>query len=169
MSPWSALKICYGGGNLARKLTLMIHVSQYVQGDNDVSSYFDKLSTYWQELDAIKKVKSCASSGMCICCKEFDDDVQEEIVVKFLLGLNDGFAIVRLNIFTMSQVPNIDKMFDMVKLEESQRNTKKDVSIKSSALYGNVGGCGRFNNVGRGGFGRGRPMVQCSNCQMPRH
>lgn len=68
ISAWNSLMIQYGGTNLVRKSVLMTQISGCTQGDSDAATYFDRLSNFWQELDAVKKVKSCISIGMCACC-----------------------------------------------------------------------------------------------------
>lgn len=69
-------------------------------------------------------MSSCASTEISVCCKEFAEEVEEDRVVKFLVRLNYSFIVVRSNIFAMNHVPNIDRVYEMVTQEESQRNTK---------------------------------------------
>lgn len=55
--------------------------------------------------------------------------LQEEKVVRFLIGVNDNFAVVSSNIFTKDQVPHMDKVFEMISHEESQRNAKRSPQV----------------------------------------
>lgn len=171
MTAWNSLRIRYGGTNLARKSVLTTEISNCVQGDKDVATFFDKLSKYWEELDSIKRVKSCVAIGSCSCCQESDDEAMEDRVVKFLVGLNDSFGVVRSNIFAKEEVPHIDKVYEIVSQEELQRSAKGSVTIVASAMYGSNGVQSRQNNGGRIGNGaaRGRPRVQCSHCHMLGH
>lgn len=145
-------------------------IGNCVQGDSNVSAYYDKLSRLWEDLDSIKDVRSCSATGFCKCCQETENEVKVDRVVRFLIGLNDSFGVVRSNIFAKEKVPNIDKVFEMVLQEEAQRNAKKGVQTESSALYGAQGrssnGAGRGNN---NGAGRGRGKFQCSHCRMLGH
>lgn len=70
----------------ARKIVKMTQISNLSQGDGDIASYYDKLSKYWEEFDAIKKIKSYDDAETCICCKESDEETQEDKAVKFLMG-----------------------------------------------------------------------------------
>lgn len=115
MTAWTILKTRYGGTNLARKSVLLTKIGNCVQGSSTVSPYFDHLCKYWEKVDAMKKLKSCSSTGICTCCLEADDEIQEDRVVKFLIGLNEEFSAVKSNIFAMKQVPKMDIVFDMVK------------------------------------------------------
>lgn len=178
MAAWESLKVRYGGTNLARKSVLITEISNCVQGDSDVGTYFDKLSKYWEDLDSIKKIRSCTVLDHCACCQETENEVREERVVRFLIGLNDSFGVVRSNIFAKDEVPNIDKVYEIISQEEAQRNAKRGVSNEASALYGaginnnnNYGVQGRINNNAKAGngAGRGKPKIQCSYCKMLGH
>lgn len=176
MIAWNSLRIRYGGSNLARKLVLTTEINNCVQGDNDVATYYDKLSKYWEELDSIKRVRSCSSIGFCACCHETEDEVKEDRVVKNLVGLNDSFGVVRSNIFAKEEVLHIDKVYEMISQEETQRSAKRGVHIETPAMYGAGhngynGMQGKQNNVGRmrSGTSRGKLRVQCSHCQMLGH
>lgn len=105
-----------------------------------------------------------------------DEEEQENRVVKFLMGLNDGYNVIRSNIFAMKQVPGIDVVYDMVFQEETQRKEGMSAHIESAAMYGNVKqwnyNTRESHNPPRGGgrrFNNDRDKVVCSHCHLPGH
>lgn len=109
----------YSGTNVARKSVPLTKISNCAQGELSIEAYFDKLNKYLEEYDSIRKDGSCPQDGACACCTIIDEEQQENRVVKFLMRLNDGYGVVRSNIFAMRQVPRIDVVYDMVCQEET--------------------------------------------------
>lgn len=100
------------------KVSIADKIGSFVQGNSDVTAYFDKLCRLWDEVDAMKIFKPCHSDGSCV---ETDKEIEEERIVKFLIGLSEDFNVVKSNVFATKQVSSIDVVFDMVTREEVQK------------------------------------------------
>lgn len=77
--------------NRPRIFQLWLELSNLVQDQQLVTTYFAKLKTLWNELAS--HCPSC-SCGKCSCegVKDLNDHFQTEHVMTFLMGLNDSFA-----------------------------------------------------------------------------
>ncbi|CAM8993843.1 unnamed protein product [Rhodiola kirilowii] len=188
---WEILESSYAGTNLARQSELQRELGNLVQGDLSVAMYKRKLESLWQELDGLK-VNKCPNTGKCPCCKKNDEDCKADRVIKFLMGLNDDYASVRTHVFAMSEVPKFSVVFGLALSEEASRKARHIGKVESSALAAQTdqvnssqadsshGGQSRQystsqtnqmrgRDAGRGSFGRGRPRLFCSHCQIPGH
>lgn len=152
---------------------MITKIGNCTQGNNDVTKYFDMLCKYWEEVDAMKQIRSCSSEEVCLRCVETDKEIEEDRVVKFLIGLNDEYNVVRSNIFTKKQVPSMDVVFDMVTQEEIQKKANNDSVIEASALYGSSGdykmGQSKSGEFNKNNTGRGRGRFSCTHCGMIGH
>ena len=61
-----------------------------VQGSSDVSNYFTRLKTLWDELREFRPFPICSCGGM----KESQDLQQEDYILQFLMGLNESYSHV---------------------------------------------------------------------------
>ncbi|CAM8966871.1 unnamed protein product [Rhodiola kirilowii] len=191
MTAWEILESSYAGTDLARKSELHRELGNLMQGELSVAMYKRKLESLWQELDGLK-VSKCSNVGKCACCKQADEDCKGDRVIKFLMGLNDEYASVRTHVFSLSEVPKFSTVYGLALSEEASRKARQAGKVEASALsaqtdqanssqYNNQSGQMRqqYNSsytnqmrgkeTGRGGFGRGRPRLFCSHCQMPGH
>lgn len=107
-------EIRYSGTNIARKSAVMAKTSNRVQGDLSVEKCIDVLNKLWHEYEGTKRVKFCPLGGACTCFIETVDEMQENRVVRFLMGLNDDYAVVRFNIFAIKKVHGMDVVYAMV-------------------------------------------------------
>lgn len=84
-----------------------------VQDQNNVSIYFTKLKTIWEELSNYRPSCNC---GKCTFggVKELDNHHQMEYIMSFLMGLNDSFSQVRGQILLMDPLPQINKVFALI-------------------------------------------------------
>ncbi|KAL9660766.1 hypothetical protein QQ045_025584 [Rhodiola kirilowii] len=167
MTAWEDLESSYAGTNLARKSALLRDLNDCVQIRMPVCDYNRKLNSLYQAIDAFNVVK-CFTTKNCLCCKQSAVDRQGDRVVKFLMRLDDCYALVRSNVFAMTEVPKMVTVYVLVLTEESTRKTTKDRHVESSALFtqSNQSGSnskfsqGRGREAGRGSFGRGE--TECS-------
>ncbi|CAM8988557.1 unnamed protein product [Rhodiola kirilowii] len=182
---WETLESSYAGTNLARQSELQRELSNLVQGELSVALYKRKLESLWQELDALK-VSKCTAAGNCACCRQADDDVKRDRVIKFLMGLNDDYASVRTHVFALSEVPKFSTVYGLALSEEASRKARQIGKVEASALsvqgsqsrqynssYNNQmrtrDNSNRGDSNNRGGFGRGRGRPFCTHCQMSGH
>lgn len=88
---WIDLQQHYQRKNRPRIFQFRREISNLIQDQNSVTTYFAKLKTLWNELSSYRPVCSC---GLCSCndVKEMNTYFQTEYVMAFLMGLNDSFA-----------------------------------------------------------------------------
>lgn len=85
----------------------------------DLSTYYTKLKTLWDELDGINCVKICHH---CDCCKAIDTKLDHAKVIKFLTGLNDSYSTIRSQIIMKKHVPDLSQVYNLLDQDHSQRS-----------------------------------------------
>lgn len=108
-------KVC----NLPRKYQLEQAVMTLKQGDLDLSTYFTKKKTLWEQLANTKSstVKRCD----CDQVKELLEEAETSRIIQFLMGLNDNFNNIRGQILNMKPRPGLNDIYNMLDQDESQR------------------------------------------------
>ncbi|KAL9659219.1 hypothetical protein QQ045_018697 [Rhodiola kirilowii] len=89
-SAWRILHSSYASSNVSRKFYLKKEVSNIKQGDLDIANYFEKLNAFWKELESMSKRSSCDEDSTCADCRITAKEREEDMVIKFHMGLNDG-------------------------------------------------------------------------------
>lgn len=84
----------------------------------DLSTYYTKLKTLWDELDVTSCQKTCHT---CDCCKSMAKKSDHAKVIKFLAGLNDSYAVVRSQIIMKKNVPTLSEIYNLLDQDHSQR------------------------------------------------
>jgi hypothetical protein len=163
---WEDLKERFAQGNGPRIFEIQKAISSLTQDQCNVSAYFTKLKSLWDELNNYRSFPACSCGALNILI----DNKQHENVMQFLMGLNDSFANVRAQILMMEPLPAINKAFSLVVQEERQRSigvTALGNSGDSMALY-TRSEVPRNNFGGRGYSGKKeRPL--CSHCGISGH
>ncbi|KAL5744397.1 hypothetical protein ACOSQ2_027513 [Xanthoceras sorbifolium] len=72
-----------------------------------VTQFYNTLTKYWQQIDAFEKHKwKCANDGLL-----YKEIVEQKIIFKFLLGLNQNLDAVRGQVLAAKPLPNIREVF----------------------------------------------------------
>jgi hypothetical protein len=114
---WEDLKERFAQGNGPRVFEIHKAISSLTQDQCNVSAYFTKLKSLWDELNNYRSFPACS----CGALKILIDNKQHENVMQFLMGLNDSFPNVRAQILMMEPLPAINKAFSLVVQEERTR------------------------------------------------
>jgi len=103
MEMWDDLFTRFKVNNLPRKYQLEQAVMTLKQGDLDLSAYFTKKKTLWEQLSntRTRTVKKCD----CDQVKELLEEAETSRVIQFLMGLNDNFNNIRGQILNMKPRP----------------------------------------------------------------
>ncbi|KAF7831798.1 Retrovirus-related Pol polyprotein from transposon TNT 1-94 [Senna tora] len=88
----------------------------------NVSTYYIKLKSLWNELDTHRAIPTCNQM------KAHSEQREEDRVMQFLMGLNDTYSVVRSNILMMSPLPKVRQAYSLVIQE-------KTTSQPTSATY----------------------------------
>ncbi|XP_022152756.1 uncharacterized protein LOC111020399 [Momordica charantia] len=117
---WLDLKERFEKQNRPRIFQLRRDLSNLVQDQLSVSAYFTLLKTLWTELNSYSP--SC-TFGRCSCggVKEIIAFQQQEHVMCFLMGLNESFSQLRVQLLLMEPEPTINRVFSLVSQEAQQR------------------------------------------------
>lgn len=140
------------------------------QGSLDISAYYTKLRTLWDELKDYQPVSSCNCGAM----KEWTCYHNQECVMQFIMGLNESFSQVRAQVLMLDPLPVISKVFSLVMQEERQRSIYQggskefmDRQLDSTSHVSIVGGTKRYLN--NRGNKEGRAELLCSHCGYTNH
>ncbi|XP_010436806.1 PREDICTED: uncharacterized protein LOC104720623 [Camelina sativa] len=116
---WDDLFTRFKVNNLPRRYQLEQAVMTLRQGQLDLSSYFTKKKTLWEQLANTKSrnVKKCD----CDHVKELLEEADTSRVIQFLMGMNDEFNSIRSHILNMKPRPGLNEIYNMLDQDESQR------------------------------------------------
>ncbi|CAA7016026.1 unnamed protein product [Microthlaspi erraticum] len=87
---WKDLSTHFHITSLPRSYQLSQQIWSLNQGSMDLSTYYTKLKTLWNELDGTSCEKTCHT---CDCCKSMAKKSDHAKVIKFLAGLNDSYVV----------------------------------------------------------------------------
>ncbi|XP_072078038.1 uncharacterized protein [Arachis hypogaea] len=182
---WNDLKRRYYHGD--RFWVAELHEEFYVvrQGDMDVTTYFTKLRSIWEDIENFRMIPSCECGKDCKCglgvVRRYKSEDQ---VTCFLRGLNDQYSAVRSQIMLMDPLPDIHTALSMLSQQERQQHSLEPISIDRLVAYSATssntmdfsqnrgrgrGRRGRQQAGGRGGRGRQQGRMQCSHCEKLGH
>ncbi|XP_010507241.1 PREDICTED: uncharacterized protein LOC104783837 [Camelina sativa] len=116
---WDDLFTRFKVNNLPRRYQLEQVVMTLRQDQLDLSSYFTKKKTLWEQLANTKSrnVKKCN----CDHVKELLEEADTSRVIQFLMGLNDEFNSIRSQILNMKLQLGSNEIYNMLDQDGSQR------------------------------------------------
>lgn len=132
-------------------------MNAFTQGSLTVNAYYTRMKTMWDELKAYKPAPVCHCGGM----RAWNDYQEQELVMLFLMGLNESYAGIRNQILMVESSPPIAKAFSLVVQEERHRS----IGIER-APFGSEAAVGA-GTVALAQGGRRRPL--CSHCGLIGH
>ncbi|CAL1356196.1 unnamed protein product [Linum trigynum] len=168
---WDELKERFTTGNLPRRYKLRREITSLRQDKLNVASFYAKLKRLWDDWFTLDPPAKC-TCGKCECDVERRTRASQEDMrfLDFLLGLDDGFSVVRTQLLSMKPTPSLGEAYHMVANDEQQRLlTDSRPRIEAAAFQGK-GEQGRREDThteGRERTEEGRPY--CTHCQKPGH
>ncbi|KAL5560411.1 hypothetical protein UlMin_036622 [Ulmus minor] len=127
---WTNLHDRFHQNNGPRVFQIKQLLNVLYQGSNEVSTYFTKLKTLWDELRDFRPLPACDCGGM----KALVEYQQQEYVLQFLMGLNESYTQIHAQILMQDPFPPINKVFSLVVQEERQRGLTSS-SLSDSASF----------------------------------
>ena len=125
-----------------------------------VIEYYTKFKL-WDQLLNYEPFLECSCGAM----KILSNSHNKAYVLRFLMGLNDNFEIVRSQILMSNPFPSMSKVYSLVLQEESHKNIGHGGSGSSQsdtmAMYANSKGNSKWNGKREGPF--------CTHYNMPGH
>ena len=115
---WENIHKPYSVSNVPRIHQLKAEIASSKQGNMDVVDFFSKLMSLWIELDNYVKRPMCT----CKATEEFMKLIADDKAHQFLMGLDDDlYSTIRSQILAMDSFPSLDRMFIMVRQEETHK------------------------------------------------
>ncbi|XP_038707316.1 uncharacterized protein LOC120002627 [Tripterygium wilfordii] len=108
---WLDLKSIYSVANATRVFEVVREISNIRQGAMNVTDYYSKIKSLWDELERNKVLPRC-KCGKCICDvhKPFLIDREKDKVMQFLMGLNDSYSNVSSQILLKEPFPDVGRL-----------------------------------------------------------
>lgn len=120
---WMSLEHRFGQSNGAKLFHLKKELNRLVQGTNNIAGYFTKLKRLWDELASLDSQDKCTCVCICEGKQKMEKSVEDEMLIQFLMGLNDTYAQARGNILMMNPLPNINVAYSLILQDENQKET----------------------------------------------
>ncbi|XP_070010455.1 uncharacterized protein [Nicotiana sylvestris] len=93
------------------------------QGNSSVSTYFTKMKSLWDELDALNTFSACVCECECGAKLKNSKAHQDERLLQFLMGLNDIFIGVKSNILLSLPYLPWDKLIHWFNENKGQKGS----------------------------------------------
>ncbi|XP_023918884.2 uncharacterized protein LOC112030428 [Quercus suber] len=163
---WKKLQNMFSQGNGRRVYQLQKDIASFSQGELSVTKYFTNLSILWDELQNYEPLPTC-SCEKCVCNEKISNIHHREVVMQFLMGLNDSFSHIRGQILLMDPIPSVEKVFSLLIQDEKQRSvghgSNNGPFVKSTAL------AAKTMNLDSKIFKKTKERPTCSHCGLRGH
>ncbi|XP_073067251.1 uncharacterized protein [Primulina eburnea] len=107
---WIDLRDRFLQSNALRIFQIKKLLTDLHQGSMNISAYYTRLRTLWDELKDFQPIAPCHCGSM----KQRVNFQNHECVLQFLMGLNDSYAQIRAQILMMDPLPVISKAFSLL-------------------------------------------------------
>ncbi|GMI87863.1 hypothetical protein HRI_002455600 [Hibiscus trionum] len=130
---WKDLEDRFQQHNGPRLFQLHKKLIDLAQGWMPVSNYYAQHKIIWDELCSVKPLCTC-SNCTCNGVQKMIEEQKKEQVLQFLMGLNDSYSHIRVQILLIDPLRSITKAFSLVTQKESQRLIKLDNPITEATF-----------------------------------
>nr|KYP59020.1 hypothetical protein KK1_014445 [Cajanus cajan] len=162
---WDDLKTRFSRKNGPRIFQLRCQLMSLHQGMDDISTYYTKLKSIWEELSGYKPTFQCTCGGL----QQLQSFTESEYVMSFLMGLNDSFSQIRGQILLSDPLPSIENFFSLVLQDEAQR----EIAVTSSPPVANSDNIAFTVNSSQPATSRNRftkkERPRCAHCDILGH
>lgn len=111
---WNNLVDRYSVTNISQYYSLQQLTSSTSQGSSDIATYYAKRKGYRDKLYTIFLDWPCT-------CGAMHEHIEAQKLIQFLSGLNETYSTIKSNILMMSFVPNMEKAYSILIIDEKQR------------------------------------------------
>ena len=150
---WKDLMERHSQGNRRRVFQLKKDIAGITQGQSSMTSYFTHLKALCEQLQNFRPFPACSCrSCTCNLGKKLSDLQHQDLVMQFLVGLNDSYAQVRAQILLMDPLPSINELYSLLIQEERQCSVGNnfDSYVESTTLVTKVSSSSdNHNNKGK--------------------
>ncbi|XP_071721710.1 uncharacterized protein [Rutidosis leptorrhynchoides] len=134
---WKDLQLRFARGDITRIADLQQEIFSLSQGDLNVTDYYTKMKTLWDEYEDLRPIPDCVCEKACSCELRpiMVSYYQADKVIRFLKGLNGVYAHSRSQIMMMEPLPSLQKVFSTIARFERQNVPLFEQPISSLAAY----------------------------------
>lgn len=105
----------FSQGDLVRIVELQNEIRNLTQNTLSVRDYYTEIKTLWEELEHYCPIPQCGCTIPCRC--EAIEHVklfrEQDNAIRFLMGLNEKFVIVKSQILMTNPLPPIAKIVSL--------------------------------------------------------
>ncbi|CAH9093904.1 unnamed protein product [Cuscuta epithymum] len=164
---WKDLQTRFEAGDDMRFHELKQALQECKQGGDNVTMYFGRLKTIWDDYDGYRKIPKCTCGGCkCNLEKQFLESVEKEKIHEFLLGL-DGrvYGTLRSNLLSTTELPTLNKVYNIILQEERlQKVTRGQADVQEAAAFAMRTG-GKWQSTPA----KDKSKLMCSYCKKGGH
>lgn len=119
---WKDLRSHFSQGNRVRIAELQHQLYNLKQGGLSVTDFFTQLKIMWEELENYRPIPLCTCAVRCTCDSNRNARVFRggNYVMRFLMGLNENYSMVKSQILMMNPFPDLNFAFSTVLQFERQ-------------------------------------------------
>ncbi|XP_047179225.1 uncharacterized protein LOC124846055 [Vigna umbellata] len=167
---WNATEQTYSKAkDTAQIYEVKVKTMATKQGTKTITEYANQLKSLWMELDNYRVIKAKCYEDSTIL-REY---IEQDRVYDFLVGLNQEYDQVRIQILGKEKVPELNEVMAIIRSEESRRSLMIETPIEDNsamliegatvmvAEQKKVGPLPRTEKKNEG--------VWCTYCNKPRH
>lgn len=96
-----------------------------------MSTYYSKLKDLWDEYELLMPPPCCD----CARSKDYATHLHYQRLLQFLMELNDGYNLARIQILMKSNIPNFNQENAMILQDESQKLAASGRGMDLPALF----------------------------------
>jgi len=123
----------FGQSNGAKLFHLQKELSDLVQANSDVAGYYTKMKRLWDELDSLNSDNRCSCNCACGGKQKLSKSLEDERLIKFLMGLNEAYAPARSSILMIKPLPNLNHAYSLLLQDENQRESYVNAHIPTGS------------------------------------
>ncbi|CAH9123601.1 unnamed protein product, partial [Cuscuta epithymum] len=160
---WDDLKVRFDVADPMRMHELKDAIRSCKQAGKSVTIYFGRLKSLWDDYSNYRPLPQCKCGGCsCKLDKEFLKSVEIEKTHEFLMGLdNDVYATLRSNVLSMTSLPPLNKVYQLVVQEERHRYVTRAQENSNDAVA--------FAIRPSRSFTTDREKLFCTHCKKDNH
>ncbi|XP_070035543.1 uncharacterized protein [Nicotiana tomentosiformis] len=177
---WQELEDRYDQTNGAKLYQLEREINDLSQGTLDITGYYTKMKKLWEELNTLNAHAQCKCQCICGAKANMHKAEQDRRLIRFLMGLNEVYTVVRGSILMMNPLPSIAQAFSILIQEEKQREVRPSNHLMMESASMNVSGLAnpafrtnyiqqRNNSSYRGSYPSNRSRLFCDYCKKQGH
>uniref|UniRef100_A0A2N9EVC5 Retrotransposon Copia-like N-terminal domain-containing protein n=1 Tax=Fagus sylvatica TaxID=28930 RepID=A0A2N9EVC5_FAGSY len=123
---WNILRNRFSQSNGPQIFQVEQAIGSSTQFQVTISDYYTRLQGLWEELLNYRPIPVCTCVPSCSCgaMRQVVENYHQMCLMQFLIGLNETFTQVKGQILLMDPMPDIDRVFSLLRQEERQTSIR---------------------------------------------